>query len=171
MSLEDTFLSFATRKLDSLMGRIEECVARLTPEQVWARTGENQNAIGNLLLHLNGNVRQWILGGVCGEPVERDRDAEFAARGGRTPAEMLAALRMTVNQAVARLVPLPHGRLKDTLNIQGYEVTALEAIAHVVEHFAGHAFQIFYITKMFTGADLGFYAHLSKKQAAPEPLP
>jgi hypothetical protein len=171
MTIEDTFLRFSAEKLESLAARMEECAGRLTPEQVWKRGGENENAIGNLLLHLNGNVRQWILGGVCGLPNSRDRDAEFAARGGREPGELLAALHATVSEAASRLRALPHARLLEPLTIQGYQVTGLEAIAHVVEHFAGHAYQVFFITKMLTGGELGFYAHLSKKQAAPERLP
>ena len=82
VSVESEFLNFSADKLTQLLGRIETCVEMLTPEQVWARTSANQNAVGNLLLHLNGNVRQWILHGVGGQADLRQRDAEFAARGG-----------------------------------------------------------------------------------------
>ena len=171
MSLEDTFLNFSAGSLESLMGRIETSAGKLSREQVWLRGAENVNAAGNLLLHLEGNVRQWILGGLCGEGNARDREAEFAARGGSEPAALLRLLRATVDQAVARLRSLPHARLSERIVVQGYEVTGLEAVAHVVEHFSGHAFQIFFITKMLTGEDLGFYAHLSKPQARLDPQP
>jgi len=149
----------------ALVGSIESCVPKLTPEQVWARGSENQNAMGNLLLHLNGNVRQWILHGVGGQPDARDRDSEFAARGGGNAQELFAALRATVEEAVALIRALPPERLQERITPQKFDVTVLGAIYHVVEHFAGHTFQIIFMTKLFTGEDLGFYAHLN----APKP--
>lgn len=171
MSTETLFLDFSARTLEENMSRIEKSVGKLSGEQIWWRGGKNQNAIGNLLLHLSGNVRQWIISGVCREPDSRDRDAEFAADGGKSPEELLRLLRGIVDAAVKRIRELPHSRLVDRMTIQGYDVTALEAIAHVVEHFSGHSFQIFLITKMLTGEDLGFYAHLSKQQAAADGTP
>jgi len=82
MSTESEFLNFSAEKLIQLVGRIETCVDRLTPEQLWRRGSERENAVGNLMLHLAGNVRQWILAGIGGAPDHRDRDAEFAARDG-----------------------------------------------------------------------------------------
>jgi hypothetical protein len=125
------------------------------------RADANQNAVGNLLLHLNGNVRQWILHGVGGQPDVRDRDAEFAAKDGAGANELLARLWSTVEETAALLRALPAERLMEHTQTQGYDCTALAAIYHVVEHFAGHTFQIIYATKLCTGEDLGFYAHLS----------
>jgi hypothetical protein len=166
MSIEALFLDFSVRKLEENMMGIENAAGKLSTGQVWMRGGPHQNAIGNLLLHLSGNVRQWIISSVGGEPDVRDRDAEFAATGGRDPKELLLLLRGTVDEAKRRIAALPHARLLDRMVIQGYDVSAMEAIAHVVEHFSGHAYQIFFITKMLTGEDLGFYAHLSKQPAA-----
>lgn len=137
------------------MERIEDCLARLTPEQIWARGGESENAVGNLVLHLCGNVRQWILSGV------RQRDEEFAARGGIGAEELAARLRETIQEATAVLESLPLERLTERVRIQNYDVTVLEAIYHVVEHFSGHTGQIIFATKLFTGNDLGYYRHLS----------
>jgi hypothetical protein len=160
MPIESEFLAFSADKLLELTGRIETCVRKLTPEQVWLRGSDNDNAIGNLLLHLNGNVRQWILHGVGGQPDRRERDGEFAARDG-DPNPLLAALRATVEEAAAVIRALPVERLAERILPQNYDVSVMEANYHVVEHFAGHAFQIFLLTKMFTGGDLGFYAHLN----------
>jgi len=171
VTIESEFLNFSANKLTQLMGRIETCVAMLTPEQVWTRTSANQNAVGNLLLHLNGNVRQWILHGVGGQADLRDRDAEFAAGDGRGAQELLARLRATVEEAVALFHTLPPARLLEHIRPQGYEGTVLAAIYHVVEHFAGHTFQIILLTKQFTGEDLGFYAHLGGSQPRKDPLP
>jgi hypothetical protein len=161
MTVETEFLTFSARKLMQLMDRIDTCVQKLTPEQIWMRAGTNQNAVGNLLLHLNGNVRQWILHGVGNEADRRDRDTEFAARDGAGANELLTGLRTTVEEAVAVLQALPPGRLMEHTQNQGYDCTVLAAIYHVVEHFAGHTFQIIYATKLCTGEDLGFYAHLT----------
>lgn len=170
MTIETEFLTFSASKLMQLMGRIDNCVRKLTPEQIWMRAGSNQNAVGNLLLHLNGNVRQWILHGVGGHPDLRDRDAEFAARGGAGANELLERLRTTVEESAALLQALPAGRLMEHTQNQGYDCTVLAAIYHVVEHFAGHTFQIIYAAKLATGEDLGFYAHLSGS-APHDPLP
>jgi len=171
ITTESEFLNFSADKLTQLLGRIETCVDLLTPEQLWARTSSNQNAVGNLLLHLNGNVQQWILHGVGGQPDHRQRDAEFAARDGGGAQELVARLRTTVEEAVALCRALPEKRLLERVRTQGYEGTALAAIYHVVEHFAGHTFQIILLTKQFTGQDLGFYAHLSGSQPRQDPLP
>ena len=171
MTPESEFLNFSADKLTQLMERIETCVGMLTPEQVWARTSANQNAVGNLLLHLNGNVRQWILHGVGGQADLRQRDAEFAAREGGSAQELLARLRAAVEEAIALILALPPERLLERIRTQGYEGTVLAAIYHVVEHFAGHTFQIIVLTKQYTGQDLGFYAHLSGSQVRKDPLP
>ena len=161
MTIETNFLQYAAEKLDQLAGQIETCLGKLTPDQIWMRGTENQNALGNLVLHLNGNVRQWILSGIGGAPDNRIRDEEFAARGGKGAEALGRLLRGTVDEAVAVIHSLPQERLAGRTNIQGYDVTLLEAIFHVVEHFSGHTSQIIFVTKMLTGEDLGFYSYLS----------
>ena len=161
MTIETNFLNCAAEKLAELCPRIETCLGKLTADQVWMRGTENQNAVGNLVLHLNGNVRQWILSGIGGLPVARHRDEEFAARGGMEPAALARLLREAVDQALVIIPSLPPGRLAEEITVQGYDGTVLKAIFHVVEHFSGHTAQIIFITKMLTGEDLGFYSHLS----------
>jgi uncharacterized damage-inducible protein DinB len=160
MSNEAEFLKYSCEKLTELMGRIETCVAKLTPEQIWARGAENDNAVGNLMLHLSGNVRQWIICGVGGAEDRRDRDSEFAARAG---GDALDRLRSTVAEAVGVMNTLPHARLQEKRTIQKHwDLTVLEAIYHVVEHFSMHTGQIIFATKLLTGSDLGFYGYLRR---------
>jgi hypothetical protein len=161
MTIESNFLNYAAEKLSQLCGRVETCLGKLTPEQVWMRGTENQNAVGNLVLHLSGNVRQWILTGIGGAPDHRMRDQEFSARGGIDAEALGRLLRGTVDEALALFRSLPGERLGERTTIQGYDVTVLEAIFHVVEHFSGHTSQIIFITKALTGEDLGFYSYLS----------
>jgi len=162
MTLEADFLTNAADKLAENVDRIEACLSELPPLSLWARESENENAVGNLLLHLDGNVRQWILSGVGAEPDARDRPSEFAARSGADASVLLSQLRRTVGEAVDLIRALPHRRLTEQVSIQGYDTTVLSAIFHVVEHFSGHTYQIILLTKRFTGRNLGFYSYLDK---------
>lgn len=137
--------------------KIESCLRQLTDEQIWWRANEDSNSIGNLLLHLSGNARQWIVCGLGGEEDFRVRDAEFDERRVTSRAELLTSLKATVKGVDATLAEFDVGRLLDTFQIQGTSVTALEAIFHVTEHFSMHTGQIILLTKMLSGGDLGFY--------------
>lgn len=162
MPLDQLFLDCSVRRLRQSVDRIEKCVLRLTEEQVWMREHASENAVGNLLLHLAGNVRQWLIAGVGGTPDTRDRDSEFNAQGGLSKSEMVASLRGTVEEACKVIQPLTAERLAESVHIQKYDVTVLEAIYHVVEHFAQHTGQIIFATKMLTGEETGFYSHLKR---------
>jgi uncharacterized damage-inducible protein DinB len=165
MSVESLFLQFSVEKLRQFTDRIEICLGTLTEDQIWARGGENENAIGNLALHLTGNVRQWIVTSLGNDPAKRDRDSEFSARGGRTSAELATALRGTVEQAARIIAGLHTQQLTSTYEIQNYRVSGIEVVYHVVEHFAQHTGQIIFATKMLAGNDLGFYRHLRNADA------
>lgn len=154
------FLDFSANKLRQLAGRIETCLGKLTPEQIWSRGSEQENAVGNLVLHLCGNVRQWIIAGVGGAPDIRQRDAEFDTRGGESTSELVARLRGVIDEAGRVIDAVPASRLSEQICVQGYDIPVLEAIYHVVEHFSGHTGQIIFATKMLTSEDLGFYRHL-----------
>jgi hypothetical protein len=162
MTLEADFLTTAADKLVENLERIETCLTELPSQSLWARDSENENAVGNLVLHLDGNVRQWILSGVGAGPDTRDRPGEFSARAGANASVLFAKLHGTVGEAVDLIRWLPHRRLAEEVSIQGYGTTVLSAIFHVVEHFSGHTYQIILLTKRFTGKDLGFYRYLDK---------
>lgn len=160
--LDRLFLDCSVRRLRQNVDRIEKCVARLEEDQIWCREHESENAVGNLLLHLAGNVRQWIISGVGATPDTRDRDSEFNARTGPTKTELAAALRSTVEEACEIIEPLTAEQLAVVVHIQKYDVSILEAIYHVVEHFGQHTGQIIFATKLMTGEELGFYTHLKR---------
>ncbi len=140
------------------LARIERCVEQLTDEQVWWRPNEASNSIGNLMLHLCGNVRQWIVSGLGNATDVRRRQQEFDERGPLPRAELLRRLRDTVGEAARVLADSDPARLLEPRKIQGHDVTALEAVYHVVEHFSMHTGQIILLTKAQTGKDTGFYA-------------
>jgi uncharacterized damage-inducible protein DinB len=160
-TLDRLFLEHSINTLRQYESRIETCLGLLNEEQVWARGGGNENAVGNLVLHLCGNVRQWIVSGAGGRPDHRDRDAEFAARGGAPIATLELSLKSVVSEAADVIGALTPERLSERIVVQGYDVSVLEGVYHAVEHFSMHTGQIIFITKMLTGEDLGFYKHLS----------
>jgi len=157
------FLEFSRRKLlEHYWARLRACVEPLSEEQVWWRPNQASNSIGNLILHLNGNVRQWLVDSFNGTADERDRPAEFAATSGLTAALLLEKLGATMTEAAAMLARLTEDELVAPYQIQGYHVTGLEAVYQVVEHFGLHYGQIAYIAKSLSGRDLGFYRELTK---------
>ena len=137
--------------------KIQKSLAVISDEQIWWRSGPETNSIGNLLLHLSGNARQWIVSGVGELPDHRERQAEFDAREGQTREELLEQLNQTVTEVDAVLANLDTAKLLETRHIQNHDVTVIDAIYHVVEHFAMHTGQIIYLAKMLGRTDLGFY--------------
>ncbi len=157
------FLEFSRRKLfEHYWPRLRACVEPLSDEQVWWRPNAASNSIGNLILHLNGNVTQWLVASFNRDEDQRDRPAEFAAEGGLAPAELLEKLGVTMDAAAHVLERLTEADLVAPYDIQGYHVTGLEAVYQVVEHFGLHYGQIAYISKSLTNRDHGFYRELNK---------
>lgn len=140
-----------------LLPRISRCIRELSEEDLWWRPNDVSNSVGNLVPHLEGNTRQWIISGVGGEPDRRRREEEFARRAGISGEELLESITSTVRQADGLLERLPPDVLQEERFIQGRQVSVLDAVYHVVEHFSMHTGQIIYITKLRTGRDLQFY--------------
>jgi uncharacterized damage-inducible protein DinB len=134
--------------------KIERCLDRLSDADIWWRPNEASNSIGNLILHLCGNVTMWIIGGVGSLPFERDRQREFDERETIPAAELRRRLRLVVQQADEVMKAVGEDDLLSRRQIQGYDVTVLEAIYHVVEHFSMHTGQIILLTKSRVEGDL-----------------
>lgn len=134
--------------------KIERCLDRLSDADVWWRPNEASNSIGNLILHLCGNVTMWIIGGVGALPFERHRQLEFDERRKIPSAELRRRLREVVEQADEVMSAVRANDLLSPRKIQGYDVTVLEAIYHVVEHFGMHTGQIILLSKARVGQDL-----------------
>ncbi|MGA3344579.1 MAG: DUF1572 family protein [Terracidiphilus sp.] len=163
ISVTTLFLDFSRHKLlKQYWPRLWGCVESLSESQVWWRPNEASNSIGNLILHLNGNVRQWLVDSFNHQEDRRDRPAEFAAEGGLAVSALLEKLNATMQDASEVLARLTEGDLLAPYEIQGYHVTGLYAVYQVVEHFGMHYGQILYIAKNLSGKDLGFYRKLNK---------
>ena len=137
--------------------KIKKCVDALPAEAVWRRANESSNSIGNLLLHLAGNVRQWIVEGVGGKHVDRDRASEFAARDGASGKTLCAELERAIGEVDSVLAGLTSDDLARRCTVQERENTVLSAIYHVVEHFAMHTGQIVLLTKAYAPDAIHFY--------------
>lgn len=138
------------RKIAIALGSFDE-------EDLWWRPNDSSNSVGNLLIHLAGNVRQWVVHGLGGGADERHRAAEFARRGGLGPEEAFGALMASVQAAGRVLSGLDPAILERPFRIQGVDTTGLQALYHVVEHFSMHTGQILYVAKLRGGRDLGLY--------------
>ena len=137
--------------------KIKRCLDELSDDDIWWRAHETDNSIGNLILHLSGNIRQWIISGIGGAPDDRERQKEFDERMHIPRSELLQLFTSTLAEADAVLERFDTSKLLEVRHFQRWEYTCLYAISHVVEHVAQHMGQIIYITKLRKGVDLKFF--------------
>ena len=159
--IEDTerfFIECCRSKLTGeYLPKIKKSLDLLSDDDCWWRVHETDNSIGNIILHLTGNMRQWIYHSLGEKEYVRDHDKEFSERTHIPKHELISILENAVNDVDAVLQEFPADRLKHYYDIQVYHVTGMEAILHVTEHFSYHTGQIIYITKLRSGKDLKFY--------------
>jgi uncharacterized damage-inducible protein DinB len=141
---------------EGYLPKICDSLELLSDEEIWWRPNDSSNSVGNLVLHLCGNIRQWMISGLGGAKFVRVRDLEFSEKGPIARDKLVAQLREIVREASAIVMRLSAADLVRCYSIQGYDVTGYEASIHVTTHFAYHAGQIIYVAKMKRAADLGF---------------
>jgi uncharacterized damage-inducible protein DinB len=142
---------------DDYVPKLVRCWDLLSEGDIWWRPNPASNAIGNMVLHMCGNLREWIIGGAGGERFDRDRPVEFSTTAGQTRDALLAEVVETAHRVDRVLADLPADTLLDPLTIQGFEVTRLHAVYHAIEHFGYHLGQIAYVVKLRTGKDLEIF--------------
>jgi uncharacterized damage-inducible protein DinB len=168
----DPFIAQAEHVMKEVyLPRILSCLEELSPAQIWWRPHEDFNSVGNLVLHLAGNVRQWIVCGLGGAKDVRQRDREFSERGPLPRRVLASRLRKAVGDACRVLRKLPAQDLACVYETQKYRVTGMEAIFHVAEHFSHHAGQIILLTKLLTEKDLRFTRLPGEKRKMAQNLP
>jgi uncharacterized damage-inducible protein DinB len=154
----DNFLAYAAARLHQSQKSIAACLDRLTDDQIWHRNGDHENSIANLLLHLEGNMRQWILHGIADQPDIRQRDEEFTLTATTNPTEAHARFNATLDESASVIAALPPDRLLTVIDPQPTgtwrHVTILEAIFKVVGHVEMHTGQILLLTKQLAATDL-----------------
>lgn len=135
---------------------ITHCVEQLNHEQIWSRPAPEMNSIANLLIHLEGNVRQWLINGISETPDLRDRQSEFDDRSGRSAKELLLALRETVSEACRCIEAQSADDLVRPRLVQEWEETGFSAIANSTTHFTGHVQEIVHMTRQMLGEKYKF---------------
>ena len=138
--------------------RIKKALAELTEAEVWQRPNAQSNSVGNLLLHLCGNITQYVLSSLGKLPDHRVRDAEFAAVGGLTKAELLEKLQTTVDQATNIIRLASQEEMLHVRTVQGFKMSGIAIAVHVCEHYSYHTGQIAFWVKLLKNKDLDFYA-------------
>jgi hypothetical protein len=143
--------------LDGCMARIRHCVSQLTDAQVWWRPQASMNSIANLILHLTGNVRQWIGSGIGGTADVRVRPAEFSQREPIPASQLLGQLQAAVDDAKSALRSASTEDMLARRRIQGYDVSGFGALFDCIPHFKGHTQEIICFTRMQLGDAYEFY--------------
>lgn len=149
------------RLYDECLPRILKCLDQLDDTQIWWRPNENSNSIGNLVLHLCGNVRQWIYSGLGRNEDLRNRQTEFDEKGPLSGEALQEQLTSTMELVRPVITNIPVEELLNIRSVQTFEETGLTILVHVTEHFSYHTGQIAYITKMLNNKPLGFYENVS----------
>ena len=150
------FLEDACQELAGQCERIIHCLNQLEEADLWWRPHPEMNAVGNLVLHLSGNLRQWVLAGVGGQPDTRQRQQEFDQRDPLPGAQRGGMIKRVGTEACSTPRTQAAAALLDQRPVQHYQTTGLTAILHAVCHFVGHAQEIVYITRWRRGADYEF---------------
>jgi uncharacterized damage-inducible protein DinB len=166
--IANEFIEQSIYRLEKNTPKIIKCLDQLTEDQVWMRPNEASNSIGNILLHLCGNIRQYAISALGGQEDIRERDKEFSAQGGSTKEQLLKKLNATLQEAIAVMRTTDEVHLIKLYPVQGFTYSGIGIVVHVTEHYSHHTGQIIFWTKQLTGTDLGFYSHvdLNKKNKA-----
>jgi len=152
------FISQSVYRINENTKRILKCLNEIDETETWQRSNENSNSIGNIILHLCGNIRQYAISALGETEDVRMRDKEFSARNGFTKNELFSELRSTVDEAVRIIESLNEERLLKTYSVQGFDLSGIGIIIHVTEHYSYHTGQIAFSIKQLKNKDLGFYA-------------
>lgn len=140
--------------------RIKQCLQELSEEDIWYRPNQNSNSVGNLVLHLCGNVRQWMVAGLTDQPDTRNRDYEFNEQGPLPTSQLNQLLDQMQADVDLVLAQLDASAIEKTYQVQGFQETGLSILVHVVEHFSYHTGQITYFVKARKNIDTGYYSGL-----------
>ena len=164
-TLTDLLLQEVRRRLFvESVPRLLHCLSLLNEDDLWWRPNPHSNSVGNLLVHLCGNVQQWVVAGLGRAPDTRQRNAEFAMQSGLSKAEVqarLAHLQEDVLDVLGRLQPED---LQATYQVQSFQETGVAMLVHVVEHFSYHTGQVVYLVKQLKDLDTGFYQGVNLDQ-------
>ena len=160
-TIENEFIHESISRLRENTPKIKKCFDELTEEEIWGRPNTSSNSIGNIIVHLCGNITQYILSSLGNVEDKRERDKEFSIQGGLNKKELIDKLQSTIDQAAHIIEGIDPNDMLRIRSVQGYKLTAIGIIIHVVEHYSYHTGQIIFWTKLLKDKDLGFYANVN----------
>jgi len=163
-NLTEEFIEQSLIKIDEYTGKIEQCLEELTEEEIWLQPNDSSNSVGNLMLHLNGNITQYIVSSLGSREDMRERDKEFNTREGYDKNELRRMLSSLISEIKSIINNLTNEDLLKVRSVQGFELSGLAIVLHVVEHYSYHTGQIVFWTKLLKNKDLGFYKNLDLNQ-------
>ncbi len=152
------FINAAIHYIDENTKKLKDCLDELEEAEVWKRPNEHSNSVGNLLLHLSGNIRQWVISSLGNIEDSRQRETEFAATSGYTKSELKEKLFSTIEEAKGIIKNLTLPEILKKRKVQAYYCSGINIILHITEHYSYHTGQIIFWTKLLKNKDLGFYA-------------
>ena len=167
-NIPEEFLEQSVIRIDECQVKIEKCLDELEEEEIWKRPNESSNSVGNLIYHLCGNITQYIISSLGNAKDNRQRNSEFSVMGGESKSALHEKLSDVVNEAKNVIREIKLEDLKEIRSVQGFKLSGIGIIIHVVEHFSYHTGQIVFWTKMIKNIDLGFYndQDLNQKNAS-----
>ena len=162
------FIQQSISRFEENTPKIEACLNQLTEDELWHRPNASSNSTGNIILHLCGNITQYVLSGLGNIEDKRERDKEFTSTRVLQKEELFNKLEITVGSAIKIIRSLKADDMLQKHSVQGRDLSAIGIIIHVVEHYSYHTGQIIYWTKLIKDKDLGFYSNvdLSKRNKA-----
>jgi len=158
------FIDQSLKTMDENTSKIKACMIQLDDKEIWFRHNEHVNSVGNIILHLCGNIRQYIISSLGGAPDVRERDLEFSTAGGFTNEELTAKWQDTIREATMIIARVSPENLLRHRIVQGTEHSGISIIVHVTEHYSYHTGQIIFLTKLYKNIDMGFYAGIDLNQ-------
>lgn len=158
------FIENAIYRLNESSRMVKKAFEVLSEEEIWLRPNGSSNTIGNLILHLCGNIQQYAIASLGEKPDTRERDGEFEAEGGFTKVELLEKLDKTLEEAKAIIEAATTEQLTKKRTVQGFHFSGIGIIIHVVEHYSYHTGQIAFWTKLLKNKALGFYDGIDLNQ-------
>jgi uncharacterized damage-inducible protein DinB len=158
------FIEQSLKSIDENTSKIKACMKQLDEKEIWFRHNEHVNSVGNIILHLCGNIRQWIISSLGGAPDIRERDLEFSTIGGFTITDLTAKWQDTMREAKTIIAQASPENLLRRRVVQGSEHSGISMVIHVTEHYSYHTGQIIFLTKLYKNIDMGFYTGIDLNQ-------
>ena len=152
------FIFQAIHRIDENTPKLIACVHELQQDEIWKRPNLHSNSVGNIILHLCGNIRQYAISSLGSRKDIRERDKEFSANGGYSASELMKKLSDTLDEAKSVIQNISAEELLRKRKVQGYTHSGIGIIIHITEHYSYHTGQIIFWTKLLKDKDLGFYA-------------